>query len=86
MEDGLRRGGRDLVVVEDGVGEDAVGLALDERPIVAVDLDEALEDGEGLLVGEAESPHGRQRPPRPRRVGARPRGSHPRLRSGCGSD
>jgi hypothetical protein len=35
-----------------------------------------------VLVGEAEGPHGRQRPPRPGRVVPRPSGTHPRRRPG----
>lgn len=59
-----RKKGRDLFV-EDGVSEGAVGLSLDELPSVVVELDQALEDGGGLLPGDAEELHGLHGPPCP---------------------
>jgi hypothetical protein len=47
-----------LAVVEDGVGEGAVALVLDGLPAVVKELEEAPEDGSGLLLGESQGRHG----------------------------
>jgi hypothetical protein len=46
---------------------------------VVEDLEEALEDVDALLLGEAEGLHGCHRTPRPLMLGARPRRTHPSL-------
>lgn len=67
--------------VEDGLGEDAVVIFLDERPPMVVELEEAPEDVGAQLAGEAEGLHGLHRPPPSLLLGDRPRRTHPSLLS-----
>lgn len=45
---------------EDGVGEGAVAIVLDGLPGVVEELEEVLEGGDDLLLGEAQRLHGVQ--------------------------
>lgn len=59
---------------EDGVGEGAVAIVLDELPGVVEELEEVLEDGDDLLLGAAQRLHGVEGAacPLPRPLGIHP--------------
>jgi hypothetical protein len=58
--------------VEGGVGQGAVALVLDGLPVVVKELEEALEDGGDLLLGESQGLHGVNGAACPLRPGSHP--------------